>query len=329
MNKKYIQIKESFSGLRLDQFLVQKIDSLSRNQIQNFIKKSKILVNDKAVKTGFILQEGDIIEIHSDIYNKKSNVKIIPINIDLDIIYEDENIVGINKKSGLVVHPGIKNEENTLVHGLEYRFKNLSDINGHLRKGIVHRLDADTSGIILVAKNNKAHKWLSSQFKDRKIIKEYIAITWGNWNENEGKISGDMIRSKTDPTKYVFAKDSINGRYSESFYKVEKQYTNHSKVRFYPRTGRTHQIRVHSSYLGNPIFGDHKYGGDIRKAKEYKPSVYKYFSSQLKIFTRHALHAYSIEFINLYKKRKIKIIAPIPDEFIDLEKSLSEYENQS
>ena len=235
MNKKHIQIKESFSGLRLDQFLVQQIDSLSRNQIQNFIKKSKILVNDKTVKTGFILQEGDIIEIHSDLYNKKTNAEIIPKNIDLDIIYEDENIVGINKKSGLVVHPGIKNEENTLVHGLEYRFKNLSDINGDLRKGIVHRLDADTSGIILVAKNNKAHKWLSSQFKDRKIIKEYIAITWGNWNENEGKISGDIIRSKTDPTKYVFSKDSINGRYSESFYKVEKQYTNHSKVRFYPR----------------------------------------------------------------------------------------------
>ena len=329
MNKKYIQIKKSFSGFRLDQFLVQQLKFISRNQIQNFIKKSKIFVNDKTVKTGFILQEGDIVEIHSDIYVKKNNVKIIPKNIDLDIIYEDENIVGINKNSGLVVHPGIKNEENTLVHGLEFRFRNLSDINGDLRKGIVHRLDADTSGIILIAKNNSAHEWLSNQFKDRKIIKEYIAITWGRWSKIQGKISGDMIRSKTDPTKYIFAKDSINGKYSESFYKVEKQYTNHTKVRFYPLTGRTHQIRVHASQLGNPIFGDNKYGGDIKKAKEYKPEVYKYFSSQLKFFSRHALHAYSIEFINFYKKRKIKIIAPIPDEFIDLEKTLSEYENKS
>jgi 23S rRNA pseudouridine1911/1915/1917 synthase len=181
---------------------------------------------------------------------------------------------------------------------------------------------------MLVAKTNEAHLRLSEQFKDRTIKKTYVSITWGKWKQTDGLIEGRISRKKSDPTTYMFDNASENGKYSETKYSVDKQYTNFAKVLFYPLTGRTHQIRVHASFNGNPIFGDEKYGGGIKKSKEYKPELSKYFSNQLAKFGRHALHAYSIDFEESNESRKrIKLTAPIPKEFVDLEESLLCYEN--
>ena len=237
-------------------------------------------------------------------------------------------VIAVNKPSGLVVHPGMKNNRGTLVNGLVYHFDRLSDINGDLSRGIVHRLDADTSGIILAAKTNEAHLWISKQFKERTVKKTYASITWGKWEEKNGVIEGWISRRKSDPTTFTFSNISKNGRYSKTNYSVDKQCQSFAKVLFYPVTGRTHQIRVHSSFIGNPIFGDEKYGGGVKKGKEYKPELYKYFSNELGKFGRHALHAFSIEF-ELFKSggKRIKLEAPIPEDFVDLEESLLGHES--
>ena len=320
------QINKS-NGKRLDIYLAEKLNAISRSKIKTYIKGSSILVNGNKVKPGCIIQKGDIVTVKIK-DNIQNNNPIIPEKMKIDVLYEDNYVIAVNKPSGLVVHPGVKNNRGTLVNGLVYHFDRLSDINGDLSRGIVHRLDADTSGIILAAKTNEAHLWLSKQFKDRTVKKTYTSITWGKWEEKSGVIEGWLSRKKSDPTTFTFSNISENGRYSKTNYSVDKQYQNFAKVLFYPVTGRTHQIRVHSSFIGNPIFGDEKYGGGVKKGKEYKPDLNKYFSNQLGKFGRHALHAFSIEF-ELFKSggKRIKLDAPIPGEFVDLEKSLLGHES--
>ena len=320
------QINNSIES-RLDIYLVKELYPLSRSRIKTYIDKSFVLVNNKKTKPSYILQKGDIVNINikDEIQTDK---KLIAEKIEIKILYEDDNVIAVNKPSGLVVHPGVNNNSGTLANGLINHFDNLSDINGELRPGIVHRLDADTSGVILIAKTNEAHLWLSKQFKDRTIKKTYISITWGKWAKKNGEIEGWISRKKSDATTFTFNKDSDKGKYSKTGYKVEKQYINFAKVLFYPLTGRTHQIRVHSSFNGNPIFGDDKYGGGIKKSREYKPELKKYFSDQLLKFKRYALHAFSIDFeLHNNKGKRIKIEAPIPKEFVDLESSLLRYES--
>ena len=312
--------------MRLDIYLTKQLYPISRSKIKTYINDSTILVNNVKVKPGYILQKGDNIRVH--IENKdESDESVKPEKMKIKVIYEDDHIIGINKPSGLVVHPGIKNKKGTLVNGLIDKFKNLSDINGDLRRGIVHRLDADTSGILLIAKTNDSHKWLSGQFKDRSIRKTYTSITWGKWKSESGTIEGWISRSKSDPTTFELNDSDQYGKHSITNFIVEKQYDNFARVLFYPITGRTHQIRIHSSHLGHPIFGDQKYGGGIKKSKGFQPDLKKFSVDRLKKFNRHALHALSIEF-ELYKNsgKKIKLNAPIPKEFVDLEKSILIYE---
>jgi len=320
------QINNSIES-RLDIYLAKQLHPISRNRIKTYIEKSLVLVNNNKTKPGYMLQKGDIVKINI-IEDFQTDKKLIAEKIEIQILYEDDNIIAVNKPSGLVVHPGVNNNSGTLANGLISHFDKLSDINGESRPGIVHRLDADTSGVILIAKTNEAHLWLSNQFKDRTIKKKYISITWGKWARKNGEIEGWVSRKKSDATTFTFNKDFDKGKYSKTRYSVEKQYINFAKVLFYPLTGRTHQIRVHSSFNGNPIFGDEKYGGGIKKSKEYKPELHKYFSDQLLKFRRYALHALSIDF-ELFntKGERIKIEAPIPEEFVDLEKSLLNYES--
>ena len=305
-------------GIRLDHFLTKNFIEYSRSQIQLLIRSGKILVNNKNCKTGYALESNDIISIlHPERQKELSNINPEPIN--LDIMYEDEDIAVINKPSGMVVHPGKGNKSKTLANGIVHHFNRLSNVNGLSRPGIVHRLDKDTSGLILIAKNNSAHNMLSEQFKNRKVKKEYFALTWGIWKEKEGKIDKPLQRDRKDPTRFCI---SLNGKQSITKFQVHKEFQHCSLIRFFPKTGRTHQIRVHSANLGHPIFGDEKYGGGLSKTKgfinEYSIAYHKLMLN----FGRHGLHAKKLEFLHPKTKLIINFESIIPDEFIKLNKGL-------
>ena len=326
MIKKTFQINDS-SNIRLDIYLSGLLKNESRNKIKSYIKNSSVCVNGEIKKPSYLLQNGDTIDILIRTEKRINKSNLIPENIDLNVLYEDENIIAIDKPSRIVMHPGVKNESGTLANGLVYHFKKLSNVNGLDRQGIVHRLDADTSGIVLIAKTNESHAWLADQFKKRTIKKVYFAITWGKWKYKSGKIEGNMIRKKSDPTCFKLTSDG-DGKYSKSIFRVLRQYLNFACVEFKPFTGRTHQIRVHSSSIANPIFGDNKYGGGFKKSNEYDNEFKRISSDMISRIKRHALHAVSIEFELMNSNgKKLKLDSPIPDDLIELEKRLSINEN--
>ena len=307
------------AGQRVDRFLSDHLCSVSRARVQDCIKSGAAVVNGKQVKSSYLLELNDRINISLN-QPKELALNVQPEEIDLKILYKDDSIIVINKPAGLIVHPGVGNESGTLLNGLVNNFSQLSNVNGPVRQGIVHRLDADTSGIILIAKTNDAHLHLAEQFKNRTVRKEYRSLTWGTWDEISGKINEKISRSRSDPRVYCVGQ---KGKESITDYLVLDQYRYCSQVSFFPKTGRTHQIRVHSAWFGNPIFGDEKYGGGIRKCKGFLAEVSKNLSRAMTIFGRHALHAYKIEFTHPKTGKMINFTAPIPDAFVNLIETIS------
>ena len=300
--------------LRIDLFLSNYFPDFSRTQIKKLIKSGNIKVNNFPVKPSYQLDGNETIDYFISL-PQNENTKLKAQKIDLDIIYEDASIIAINKPPGLVVHPGNGNEDGTLVNGLLHYFDKLSNINGDDRPGIVHRLDKNTSGVILIAKTNQAHKHLSYQFEKRLIEKKYFAITWGNWKEEQGLIDHPIKRAKKDPT--VFEVNS-NGRNAITGYSLLKRGKYLNQVFFSPKTGRTHQIRVHASFAGCPIFCDEKYGGGLKKARGFLPEVAKIFTKIAENLNRQALHAEEIIFNHPNTKKKMKLKAPISEDLNDL-----------
>ena len=321
MSFKLIKKSISASGgenVRIDKFLANQILNMTRTQIKKLFLDGLVQVNKSFVKPGSILKGNEIITFSIPEIDQKFE-HIEPEDISLDILFEDESIIAINKPSGLVVHPGAGHKQGTLVNGLIYHFQKLSDINGPIRSGIVHRLDKDTSGVILIAKSNVVHRSLAYQFEKRTIKKEYFGITWGKWKDSKGVMSGNIHRKRTDPTSYEI---NNKGREAITEYNVLKSGEYLSEVLFLPKTGRTHQIRVHSAENNNPIFGDKKYGGGKNKAKGYIPEVSKKFTEAILDFNRHALHAKKITFIHPDKDDELSIDAPIPKDILKLQKQL-------
>ena len=306
-------------GKRLDHYLLGHLTKYSRSRLQAFIRSGQILVNGNKCKTGYSLEMNDIIQV--DVLKEESNLKkLVPEDLDLTIIYEDESIVVINKPAGIIVHPGTGINTGTVANGLAYHFQKLSNVNGYLRPGIVHRLDKDTSGVMVIAKTNSAHAFLADQFKDRKVKKKYIGLTWGLWDNAKGEINEPLLRNKKDPTKYSV---NDNGKISITKYEVEKIFRHSSLVSFFPLTGRTHQIRIHTSHVGHPIFGDEKYGGGISRSKGFLPEFKSHYKKMVQKFNRHALHAEKLELIHPTNKRIVKFGAPLPKEYLDLVKSIN------
>ena len=273
---------------------------ISRNQIQNLIAEGKVLLDGKKVKKNIKVKDGDLIEITTPTLFEQ---EIKPENIPLDIIYEDEDIVLLNKKAGMVVHPTSKIRTGTLVNALLFHFKNLSTIGGRERPGLVHRLDRDTSGIMVAAKTDLAHIFLTQQFKDRKVKKKYIALVHGRVKEEE-KIETFFGRHPRMRKKMSTWGGFDRGKKAITEIKILERFEDSTLLKVYPRTGRTHQIRVHLASIGHPVIGDRVYRDNSR---------FKIQDSRLKI-KRQMLHAQSIGFIHPGTGKYMEFSVPVPED---------------
>lgn len=279
-------------SIRIDKYLAQELD-YSREFIQKLIADKLILVNGKEIKSSFKTELNDIIEINANEYEEQIN--ITPTKMNLNIVYEDDFLMIINKPSGLVVHPGSGNYTNTLVNGLLYYTNNLSDIGGDVRPGIVHRIDKDTSGLLLVAKTNKAHEILSDDFKNKRIKREYIALLNGVFKNESATIDAPIGRDKLNREKMCVT--DINSKKAITNMKVINRFNKYTLVSCILETGRTHQIRVHMAYIGYPVHNDPVYSKD-----------------QATSFGQF-LHSYKMDFIHPITKKEMHFECPLPAEF--------------
>ncbi len=277
-------------NLRIDKYLAS-ITDYSRELISKMLSDGYILVNDNSVKGSYKVNVGDIITIKEG-YVKEMNVK--PQKMSLEIVYEDDYLMVINKPSGLVVHPGNGNYDNTLVNGLMYYTNNLSDIGEDFRPGIVHRLDKDTSGLMLVAKDNKTHELLADDFKNKRIHREYVALLDGVLPENSAIIDAPLARSSENYQKMTV---KAGGKRAVTHLEVIKKYKEYTLVRLVLETGRTHQIRVHMAYIGYPVHNDPVY--NKRKSDEFG----------------QFLHSEYLKFIHPITKKELEFRANLPEEF--------------
>ena len=297
-------LDKSDAGERIDSFLSLQIEDISRSRIQKLIKDGLIFVNGNSVKASYKLNEGDIVEV--EIPKDPVNTGILPEDIPLDILYEDDDVLIVNKPKGMVVHPAPGHYTHTLVNALMFHAgSNLSGINGELRPGIVHRIDKDTSGLICVAKNDNSHNFLAEQLKDHTMSREYVAIVRGVIKENTGTINMPIGRDKQNRQK--MAVEPVNGKPATTHFTVLKRFTNHTLVECKLVTGRTHQIRVHMSYIGHPVEGDQIYGG--RSAGK----IYK--NGQL-------LAAIRLKLIHPRTKKEMSFSCDIPEYFNEVMKEL-------
>ena len=297
------KIKVEENGERLDKYIKANSD-LSRETIIKLIKDDNILVNDLPSKPSYLVKTGDEITIN-EIEKKES--EYLPKNIPLDIVYEDDYIIIVNKQSGLTVHPGAGNSENTLVNALLYYGKNLSTIGGLERPGVVHRIDKDTSGLIILAKDNKTHEILSDYFKEKKIRREYIALVKGVISSNTGTIDAPIGRNPNNRLKMCVT--DVNSKKAITHFKVLKRYSKYTLLSLVLDTGRTHQIRVHMDYINHPVYNDPVYTND-------KTTSFGQF-----------LHSYKMDFIHPITNEEMHFIAPLPEEFQSFIDELEEENN--
>lgn len=290
-------VKDEEANLRLDKVVANKYKELSRTNIQKLIEENRILVNNKNQKASYKVLTNDNIQIE-EMQAKEIDLK--PQDIPLDIIYEDNDIIVVNKQKGLVVHPANGNPEGTLVNAIMAICKNsLSGIGGEIRPGIVHRLDKDTSGLIIIAKNDKAHINLSEQIKNREIEKTYIALVRGVIKENEATINMPIGRSTKDRKKMTVTK---NGKNAVTHFKVMKRYDTYTLLEIKIETGRTHQIRVHMAEIGYPIIGD---------------AVYSNGKNEFQV-EGQMLHAAKLTFKHPITNKELNLEAPLPKYFEDI-----------
>ncbi|MDU5105651.1 MULTISPECIES: RluA family pseudouridine synthase [unclassified Clostridium] len=298
MDKLFFKItNENDIGVRIDKYLSANIEGKSRSFIQGLIDSDSVIVNEKKIKSNYKLKDKDIVEV---VMPEPVELDVKPEKLDLNIIYEDKDIIVLNKPQGVVVHPAPGNYSGTLVNGLLYHCNDLSGINGVIRPGIVHRIDKDTSGILVIAKNDEAHNVLAEQFKEHSIKREYYALVEGKFSKLEGTIDKPLGRNKKDRLKMAIVED---GKRAVTHYKVLEQYNNNtSLIKCILETGRTHQIRVHMASIGHPLVGDPLYGSKKQKFK----------------LNGQVLHAKTLGFIHPTSKEYMEFDSELPKYYLDL-----------
>ena len=309
-----ITVDRGQSMIRLDKFLVDRMEHCSRNRIQTAADNGSILVNGVPAKASYKVKPQDRITLVMP-YPKRE-VEIVPEAIPLDIVYEDDDLLIVNKPAGMVVHPGCGNYSGTLVNALAYHLRHLEMFReGDMRAGLVHRIDKDTSGLLVVAKNELAHVRLAKQFFDHTIHRRYVALAWGNFEEDEGTITGNIGRDPRDRMlMHVFA-DGSQGKHAVTHYRVLLRYGYVTLLECRLETGRTHQIRVHMAWQGHPLFNDPRYGGD-RILKGTTFSKYRQFISNcFALLPRQALHARSLGFVHPATGREMIFESELPEDF--------------
>lgn len=303
------EIPEGKRKERLDVFLTHSIENSTRTKIQYLIKNEFVLVNGKVVKPSYQLIPGDVVEVRIPV--KPRPAQTLPEPIPLDIVYEDDDLIIVNKPAVMVVHPALGNYTGTLVNALLYHTKNLSKANDVDRAGIVHRIDKNTSGLLVVAKNDVAHSKLAKQFAAHSIDREYWAIVWGHFKTPEGIIETKIGRSKSDRKKFAVVED---GKHAITHYYVLEEFEYLTLVRLKLKTGRTHQIRVHLSHINHPVFGDPTYGGRKIHYSNITSRIKQEVENFLEIMKRQALHAKTLGFIHPSTNQFVQFDSDLPDD---------------
>ena len=302
--------------LRVDRFLMNFVEFATRNKIQQSVKAGNVRVNDKVVKSNHKVKGGDVVTIVLD-YPKETN-ELLPQDIPIIINYEDDDLLIVNKEAGMVVHPGFGNYDGTLVNALAFHFQNLPNMGEEERPGLVHRIDKNTSGILVVAKTERAMTILAKKFENRDLNRKYIALVWGDVKEDEGTITGNIGRSLKNRKVMDVFPDGEYGKHAVSHYKVLERFGYTTLVECKLETGRTHQIRAHFKSIGHTLFNDEEYGGDaILKGTTF--TKYKQFVQNcFKICPRQALHAKSLGFEHPTTKKEVFFDSDLADDMQEL-----------
>jgi 23S rRNA pseudouridine1911/1915/1917 synthase len=311
------------SLLRVDKFLMQLIENATRNKIQQAAEKGNIWVNDVPVKSNYRVKPFDVVRVmleHPPFENH-----IIPEDIPLNIVYEDDALLVINKPPGLVVHPGHGNYTGTLVNALAFHFDNLP-LNSSERPGLVHRIDKNTSGLLVIAKTETAMTHLAKQFEDKTTEREYIALVWGNVKEDEGTIEGHIARHMKDRMQMAVYPEGDVGKHAVTHYKVLERFGYVTLVSCKLETGRTHQIRVHMKYIGHTLFNDARYGGDLILKGTTFTKYKQFIDNCFKTLPRQALHAKTLGFEHPVTKEYMRFDTEMPE---DMKECIEKWRNYS
>ncbi|MFP4470862.1 MAG: RluA family pseudouridine synthase [Bacteroidota bacterium] len=307
-----IHVDPGQSLLRIDKFLFNRLEHVSRSKIQNAAKAGNILVNDEPVKPNYKIRPRDVISIV--LPNPVREFELIPEQIPFEILYEDEDILVVNKEAGMVVHPGHGNYTGTLLNALAWHYRNRKDI----LPALVHRIDKDTSGVLLIGKNELAQSVLGKQFYQHTIDRKYMALVWGDVADEAGTIEGHIARNPKDRLQMFVFPEGDQGKHAITHYRVVERFGYVTLVECKLETGRTHQIRAHFRFIGHPLFNDERYGGDkILKGTTF--SKYRQFVQNcFRILPRQALHAKSLGFQHPVTKKPLYFETPLPADFTEL-----------
>ncbi len=311
------EVDKGQSPLRLDKYLAIKMQNSSRSKIQAAADEGQLLVNGASQKSSYKVRPGDVVAIVMS--RPKFRNEIIAEDIPLDVVYEDSDLLIVNKVAGMVVHPGHGNYRGTLVNALTHHLQGLELVeDSDMRAGLVHRIDKNTSGLLVVAKTEHAHTHLAKQFFDHTIRRRYVAMVWGNIEEDEGTITGNIGRSPKDRLRMHVFEDGSDGKHAVTHFRVLQRFGYVTLVECHLETGRTHQIRIHMAWQGHPLFNDERYGGDkILKGTTF--SKYKQFvENAFSIMPRQALHAASLGFVHPETGEEIFYECDLPQDFVTL-----------